>query len=287
MAASGALCVQPGNETGLGGMMSSTLASNQFMRGLRVQRSVVFALFMKEYKAKLGGSRFGLLWSLLEPATFVVILSTIWLAIGRTEISGVPIYLFIALGWLPLKAYQIGINTVSAAVRQNLNLLDYPNVKPIDAFYARYVSENFVILISGTLLVGGLYWVGGYEIPVRDYPLLLATITLGLLNTLGLSILLGVYKTKSESFQRAVTIAAQPLLFVSAVFYPLSIIPLEGQYWLSWNPVVQVNELIRVAMFGWTAPNDVSLEYLFVYTLVTLFLAYLAYFANRFTLLRK
>lgn len=267
--------------------MKSTLAKNQFVRGLSVQRSVVFALFMKEYRAKLAGSRFGLIWSLVEPAAYVVLLSTFWLAIGRTEISGVPVYLFVAAGMLPLKVYQAGIGNVSSAVRQNLNLLDYPNVKPIDAFYARYISEIMILLLSGTFLIGGLYWVAEYDISARDYPLLITTIVLGLLNTLGIGILLGVYKTRSESFQRAVTLASQPLLFVSAVFYPLSIIPLAGQYWLSWNPIVQVNELIRVAMFGWTPARDVSLEYLFVFTAATLFLAYVAYFANRFTLLRR
>ncbi len=267
--------------------MKSTLAKNQLYRGLKVQRSVVFALFMKEYRAKLAGSKFGLLWSLVEPAAYVVLLSTFWFAIGRTEITGVPVYLFVAAGMLPLKVYQAGIGNVSSAVRQNLNLLDYPNVKPIDAFYARYISEIMIILVSGSLLMGALYWIAEYDISARDYPLLLTTIVLGLLNTLGIGILLGVYKTKSESFQRAITLAAQPLLFVSAVFYPLSIIPLAGQYWLSWNPVVQVNELIRVAMFGWTAPRDVSLDYLFVFTSVTLFLAYVTYFANRFTLLRR
>ena len=267
--------------------MNTTLVKSQFLRGLKVQRSVVFALFMKEYKAKLAGSQFGLLWSLIEPATYVLVLSTIWLAIGRTEIKGVPIYLFVAAGMLPLKVYQIGIGNISAAVRQNLNLLDYPNVKPIDAFYARYMSEIMIVIISGFCLIGGLYWIAGYDISARDYPLLLITIALALLNTLGISILLGVYKTKSESFQRAVTLAAQPLLFISAVFYPLSIIPLEGQYWLSWNPIVQVNELIRVAMFGWTPPSDISIEYLSLVTLISLSFGYIAYFANRFTLLKR
>lgn len=268
-------------------LMNTALTRNQLMRGFQIQRSVVFALFMKEYRAKLAGSRFGLLWSLAEPAAYMLILSFIWLAIGREEILGVPVFLFIALGMLALKMFQSGINTVSSAVRQNLNLLDYPNVKPIDAFYARYMAEIMILAISGIWLIGGLFWVLGYELTPRDTPLLLITIVLALLNTLGLSILFGVYKTKSESFQRAVTIAAQPLLFISAVFYPLSIIPLDGQYWLSWNPIVQVNELVRVAMFGWTPATDVSLEYLCMCTLVTLFLAYLAYFANRFTLLKK
>ncbi|MEM8686531.1 MAG: ABC transporter permease [Pseudomonadota bacterium] len=267
--------------------MKTALISNQLMRGFQIQRSVVFALFMKEYRAKLAGSRFGLLWSLAEPAAYMLILSFVWLAIGREEILGVPVFLFIALGMVALKLYQSGINTVSSAVRQNLKLLNYPNVKPIDAFYARYIAEVMILAISGIWLIGGLYWILGYEIAPRDVPLLLVTIALALLNALGLSIFLGVYKTKSESFQRAVTIATQPLLFVSAVFYPLSIIPLEGQYWLSWNPIVQVNELVRVAIFGWTPANDVSLEYLFLCTLVSLFLAYLAYFANRFTLLKK
>lgn len=262
-------------------------ATNQLLRGLSVQRSVVFALFMKEYRAKLAGSRFGLLWSLVEPATYVVVLSTVWLAIGRAEIGGVPTYLFVAAGVLPLKVYQIAIGSISSAVRQNLNLLDYPNVKPIDAFYARYISELMLVTLSGACLIGGLYWIAEYDISAENYPLLLTTALLVMLNTLGISILLGVYKTKSESFQRAVTVASQPLLYISAVFYPLSIMPLSAQYWLSWNPIVQVNELVRTAMFGWTPPRDISIEYLFLFTSVSLFFGYVTYFANRFALLKR
>lgn len=261
--------------------------TSQLLRGLRVQRSVVFALFMKEYRAKLAGSRFGLIWSLVEPAAYVVVLSTIWLTVGREEIGGVPIYLFVAAGMLPLKVYQIALGTISSAVRQNLNLLDYPNVKPIDAFYARYISEVMLVALSGAGLMGALFWIAAYDVSAQDFPLLLATVVLALLNALGISILLGVYKTKSESFQRAVTVASQPLLYISAVFYPLSIMPLNAQYWLSWNPVVQVNELVRTAMFGWSTPRDVSIEYLFFFTSATLFFGYVTYFTNRFKLLKR
>ena len=38
----------------------------------------------------------------------MLILSFVWLAIGREEILGVPVFLFIALGMLALKLFQSG-----------------------------------------------------------------------------------------------------------------------------------------------------------------------------------
>ncbi len=267
--------------------MRTSYATNQFWRGLKVQRSVVFALFMKEYKGKLAGSRFGLIWTIMEPVAFVVILSSLWFSIGRKEVSGIPIYSFIGVGMLTLKFYQSCLNTVALGVRQNLNLLDYPNVKPIDAILARFLLEGLLVIVAGIVLFGGLYWIAGQVVEVRNFPLFFATFLLALTSSFGIALLSGVYRTRNEGVHRAVPIVTAPLIFVSAVFYPLSLLPYDLQYLLSWNPIVQVNELMRVALFGVTQQRDVELNYLFMFSVTSCFLGTIAYFANRFKLLKR
>ena len=242
---------------------------------------------MKEYKAKLDGSRAGLIWTLVEPLAFVLILSSLWFSLGKEEIAGVPIFLFMAAGMLPLKFVQSSLNAIALGVRQNLNLLDYPNVKPIDAIYARFLLETLMVVISGALMFGILYWVADMTAEVKDYPTFFVTIFLAACTALGMALIMGVYRTKSESVHRAVPIVSAPLLFVSAVFYPLSILPLDLQYWLSWNPIVQINELIRVSVFGMTQQRDVDIGYLAMYAVSALFFGYITYFANRFVLLKR
>ena len=267
--------------------MRTSYATNQFWRGLRVQRSVIFALFMKEYKAKLDGSRFGLIWTLIEPLAFVVILSSLWFARGREEISGVPVYMFIGVGMLSLKFFQASLNVIALGIRQNLNLLDYPNVKPIDAIIARFLLEGLITLMAGLLLFGGLYWIAGYVVVIRDFPVFFFTFVLALASAFGLAMLSGVYRTLLEGIHRAVPLVSAPLIFLSAVFYPLSVLPFKIQYWLSWNPIVQVNELMRVALFGVNQQRDVDINYLALFAVCSCFLGSIAYFANRFKLLKR
>lgn len=81
--------------------MRTLYNTNQFWRGLQVQRFVIFALFMKEYKTKLAGSRLGLFWTLAEPTALVLMLSVLWSFVGRAEINGIQVTLFLASGFLP------------------------------------------------------------------------------------------------------------------------------------------------------------------------------------------
>ncbi|MEM7425904.1 MAG: ABC transporter permease [Pseudomonadota bacterium] len=267
--------------------MRASYATNQFWRGLQVQRSVIFALFMKEYKVRLDGSRFGLIWTLIEPIAYVLILSSLWFSLGKTEISGIPIFLFVGIGMFALKFYQSCLNAIALGIRQNLNLLDYPNVKPIDAILARFLLEGLLTIVAGIITFGGLYWIGGYAVEVRNFPLFFATFGLALVSAFGLALLSGVYRTLNEGIHRAVPIFSAPLIFVSAVFYPLSILPYQLQYWLSWNPIVQVNELMRIALFGAAQQRDVDLNYLFLFAIYACFLGTISYFANRFKLLKR
>ncbi len=267
--------------------MRTSYATNQLWRGLQVQRSVIFALIMKEYKGRLDGSRFGLIWTLVEPIAFVVILSTLWFSIGKEEISGIPIYMFIGVGMLTLKFFQSSLNVIALGIRQNLNLLDYPNVKPVDAILARFLFEGLLTVVAGIILFGGLYWVAGFSMEVRDFPLFVVTFALALFSAFGLALLCGVYRTKYEGIHRTVPIVSGPLIFVSAVFYPLSLLPYELQYWLSWNPIVQVNELMRISLFGLTQQRDVDLYYLFIFSVAVCFLGSVTYFVNRFKLLKR
>lgn len=268
-------------------MTAMRRGSRSFWRGLQVQRSVIFALFMKEYMAKLNGSRFGLFWTFVEPLAFVLILSSLWFSLGKREITGVPIYLFIGTGMLALKFFQASLNTIALGIRQNLKLLDYPNVKPIDAVLARFGLEGLITFLAGVLLLGGLYWIAGYVIAISDFPLFFLTLALAVVACLGLALLSGVYRARFESIHRAIPIAAAPLIFVSAVFYPLSILPFRLQYWLSWNPIVQVNELMRSALFGLVQQRDVSLVYLFQFAVSAFFLGVVVYYANRTRLLSR
>lgn len=267
--------------------MRTLYNTNQFWRGLQVQRFVIFALFMKEYKTKLAGSRLGLFWTLAEPTALVLMLSVLWSFVGRAEINGIQVTLFLASGFLPLKLFQSNMNAVPLGIRQNLNLLDYPNVKPIDAVYARFIFETLLTIFAGALLFWGLYWFADISMTVKDYLTFFVTLVLFFMCCLGTALILAVYRTKSESLHRALPLVTSPMIFISAVFYPLSILPLKIQYILSWNPIVQTNELIRASAFGTFQPPDVSLSYLFCFAICSLFLGYVSYYANRFKLLAR
>ena len=97
--------------------------------GFRHQALVIWALFFKEYKIRLGTSRLGILWAILEPITSMLAVSAIWLIIGREKIEGVQVMLYIGAGFAVFILVRKGINPVPRAIIANIALLNYDYFK--------------------------------------------------------------------------------------------------------------------------------------------------------------
>lgn len=268
-------------------MTGDSAAARILIRGLNVQSSVLFALVFKDYKIRLGKSRLGLLWVILEPIGHVVALSLIWVVMRQTEIMGVPIGLFIAMGVLFYLVFQRGLNTIPQALNASRSLLDYPQVKPFDCFFARFVLELGLLSASAIFLFSVLLWMGDFAPPVPaplEFCLLLAV---AWIIALGLGLIVGTYATIFPSIGRIVTIASRPLIFVSAVFYPASQIPTELRGILSWNPVLQAIELARSFVYGIAPFPELDFGYLAMWAVTTLSLGMVVVYANRYRLVQR
>ncbi|HBQ4752790.1 TPA: ABC transporter permease, partial [Escherichia coli] len=75
-----------------------------------------------------------------------------------------------------------------------------------------------------------------------------------------------------QEMQKFIPILMKPLYFLSCVMFPLHVIP--RQYWtyLLWNPLVHIVELSREAVMPGYICEGVSMNYLLIFCLVSLFI---------------
>jgi capsular polysaccharide transport system permease protein len=240
-----------------------------------VLKDVVFALFIREIKTRFGVYRLGLAWAFLEPVSFIVILSTIRSITSSStffgaESHGMPYALFLALGYVPFQMFSKLLSQGAAAVNANQGLFNYRQVRPIDAILARTLLEvlvfGFVILFFLTL-----FWWFGFNSGIAD-PLRLIMVFL-LLTTFstGIGVIICVGQLRFPELLKIVPLLTKPLFFISGLFFSINDIPSQYQNYLLWNPILHAIELIRGACYQNFSIDSVSITYLSLMSLITVF----------------
>lgn len=188
-------------------------------RGAFRQRSAIWALVFKEFKIKLGNSRIGLFWTLMEPIVGMLMISAIWYYADRPTIQGINVTLFIGSGFIVYLTVRLGISYIPHAINANQALLNYPQVKPIDTLIARFIQGTWLHALASILMLLGVWWVVGVRPAFPDPLLCLEMIGVSMLLAAGLSLLIAVFGTLNDSILKAIGILSQPLMILSGVMY--------------------------------------------------------------------
>lgn len=259
----------------------------EIMSGARKQRAVIMAIVYKDFRSQQGKSRLGIIWVLLEPMVAMIMLSALWFLIGRVEIDGQHVMLFITAGILPYLFMRNCLSRIPLAFLHNEKLFDYPLVKPIDALLAKFVYETALLVVAAAFLLFLLSWFAGLEAEFPGKLELMGVLIMLLGFGLGLSMLIAVYSQFYESVQRVVNMVTRPLIFVSGVMYSVNDLPTSARTILSWNPLVHFIEYVRVHALNVKPIPELDLFYVASISLVLLGLGTISYYVNRFRLLQR
>jgi capsular polysaccharide transport system permease protein len=267
--------------------VSATDPWQGFVRAAKRQSAVVLALIFKDYRMRMGRSRLGLVWMLLTPISQIGLMATMWYILGRPSIDGVHVILYLTVGYIPYLIVRRGISSVPSAIRNNLPMLDYPQVKPFDTLISRYALDLCLLALAVFLMFFGIWWILGL-FPELPQPLeLLYVLCVAATMGLGIGLILGVYGTLYDGLLRGVDMATRPLVLISGVLHPVNELPPQAQKYIQWNPILQLVEHMRVYGLGTTPFAKADLYLPSIEAVVLLGIGMLAYYINRFRLLQR
>jgi len=242
-----------------------------------IQRDVVFAIFVREMTSRFSSYTLGNIWLVLEPLLMMVLFIVLFGARGRGAYGFVEAPIFIFAAFLPFRILWTATMRQSASARAGAKgLLEYRQVRLFDVFMARTFIEGGLFVIVGIILGLGLMWLG-YD-PWPD----------NLLHTLGYCVILWLFAGAfgmlacmvgaiAREVEKLVSMLTMPLMFLSAVFFPMSIVPQQYWVYLTWNPILHAMELIREGWFtNYTSPVA-DFNYLFAAMIICLALAMSSY----------
>jgi capsular polysaccharide transport system permease protein len=230
------------------------------------------ALFLREAVYRLVEHRIAWVWLILEPIAHVSLMIWVFTGFRHIVIAGADSALFVTLGVLGFFLPRNVLIRAMDAIPQNTALFAYRQVKPVDTVIVRAGLEGFLEIVIFLAIFAGLGLLGYPAVPFDLLGVIEALAVLWLFGT-GLGLIVSVGGQLVPEIARAARILINPVYFLSAVFYPTTVMPHAVREALLMNPFVHGIEALRHAFIpSYQIPAEINLGFPLACAVVLVFL---------------
>jgi lipopolysaccharide transport system permease protein len=226
-------------------------------------RSLLWQFARRDVLGRYRGSVLGLTWSFLTPLLMLGVYSFVFVGVFRASWPGSPkgsgseFALQVFAGLLVFNLFSEVASKAPNLVVEQPNLVKKV-IFPIELLsWVTVLSGLFHLLISaGTLLVVLMLVRGGIPLTALALPLVLLPFLPFLLG-------LGWFFSAIGVFVRDVgpvmTMTVSLIMFMSPIFYSVTSLPAELQFWMNLNPLTLIIEQVRAVLLQGLWPDWGSL----------------------------
>jgi len=270
------------------GLLSSILGTPlEFIRSCSRYRDLIVQLMMREIAARYRGTALGLCWSFVTPLLMLLIYTCVFSIVMKArwgdhlhQSEGIAQFAMILYaGLIPYNMFA------EIANRSSTLVLDSPNyVKkvafPLEILPVVVVSAAMVnsLISIGVLVSLGFLVTGIFSHTFFLFPIVLIPLVLLCLGASWLLASLGVY---ARDIRNGMEIFVQMLLFLSPVFYPVSMVPESLRGFLALNPFTSILGNFRAVILWNEYPDWISWGLMTAATFVFALWAYLWFMRTR------
>lgn len=223
-------------------------------------------LVKRDLTSKYKDSVLGILWSFFNPLLIMLVFTAIFsMLFGRT-IENYPVY-FLS-GRLIYDFYNNATKGAMRSIKSNAYIIKKIYV-PKYMFSISAVCYEFVnFLISFVILFGVMLITGAKFYLTSLYAI--APIFLLVILIFGIGLILAVCNTYFSDIGYLYNVFTLILMYASALFYPMEIVPAQVQMIFTLNPVYSAISCFRECVLYGIAPNLNTLAYLAVFAFTVL-----------------
>lgn len=231
---------------------------------------VLSALMFRELLMRFGVYRLGLLWALIEPAAHVGVLLFIFGSAARSVLPVEQVIPFAFIGVCAYLAFRSGVERAGGSLESSRALLSFRQVTPAAMVLARSLVEQLTLT---AVLAGGLAILSAsVGLPWANPSLFFAAFACLSLLVWGCGLMVAVAVSFFPSVRKVIGFAMRGLYLVSGVLFPLTVLPRQWAEVLSWNPLLQAIEMMREGVLGRASHPSVSLPFLALCAVASVFL---------------
>lgn len=235
----------------------------RFMAALLRQRQLLWRLSEREIIGRYRGSLLGWGWSFLNPLLMLAVYSFVFSQVFQSrweQGSGQGTLVFainLFAGLMVFNLFAECANKAPTLILENSNYVTKV-VFPLEILAAVTVAAATFHAFTSVIILAAFQLLGQGKIPLTTLWLPVVWLPL-ILGSMGLTWLLSALGVFLRDINQVVGVAVSMLMFLSAVFYPVSALPQAWRPLLSLNPLVPIIEETRRICVDGLAPQPLYL----------------------------
>jgi ABC-2 type transport system permease protein len=244
-------------------VVSARVSVRQRLTDLWLYRELLVGMTRKELKVKYKNSVLGFLWSLLNPATTILVYYVVFQIVLKNNVPGFAIYL--VSGILVWNLFSTALPAATSSVVSNASIVKkvaFP--REIPALAA--VGAGLIHFFLQCLVVVGFLIAFGRGPAVEYLPLLVPALIALLLLTASLGILLAAINVKLRDMQHLLEIGLTIWFWATPIIYQYRLVRDQVAknshsiyHWIFYlwrlNPVTPIVLAFQRAIYGVTSPR--------------------------------
>ena len=254
--------------------MSSITKRNRW----QIWRDVIIALFVREIKTGFN-DKFGVSWSVIGPLVFIFVISFIRGRMAGDDVHGMPVFSFMAVGFLTFFMFQESMSAAMSAVKKASSLLVFRQVLPISPVISAGLFALLSKLVTFVIIAVIMYFLH-MELRVDNLLGLILILLDVWLWSVAIGLVVGIAAAFVPEVSKLWSLMTRPMLFISCVFFSINDLPHEYWQYFYWNPLAQGVELVRHSMYTNYPPGPMEVSFLAIFTVVTVAASLIIYQAT-------
>lgn len=243
------------------------------MKDLFRHRDLIWHLVKRDLRVRYRRSTLGLLWTMLQPLLMMLILHVVFSHAFRGELYAYPVYAL--AGILFWNFFSQSIVASMNSLRGNAGILQKLPV-PKAVFPIATVISGVVNLGLAMVPLFAILLFTGHPLSWALLFLPVSVLLAGLF-TLGAGLLLSPLAVFFSDVVELVTVLLTLLLYLTPIFYPMSIVPEQFRWLVRFNPIRSILEVFRDPIYFGKIPPPQHLAMCAGVALVALLIGALAF----------
>ena len=200
----------------------------------------------RNFSAKYKDSVLGILWTLLKPLLMTILFTIIFSTIFGRGIDNYPLY-FLS-GRCIFDFFNGGILTTMNAIKGNKNILQKTAAPKHIFIIGGIISEFLTFIIYLILLIGVMIVTHAQFYPTL--PLTIIPIISIIIMVTGFGLMLSIICVYYTDIQHLWSVVSIMIMYASALFYPMDIIPDPYRQYMILNPLFWIIDQFRYFIYG-------------------------------------
>lgn len=227
----------------------------------------------RNFAAKYKGSILGIFWSFFKPLLIMILLTIIFSTLFGGRIENYPVY--VLSGKCIFDFFNASTNSSMMCIKGNQNIFKR-TAAPKYIFVLGSIFSEFINFLITLIILAGVMVITNTQITLSIFLCILPIIALFMMST-GIGLILSIITVYYTDIQHLWNVVIMMLMYSTAIFYPMDIIPDPYYKYMILNPLFWVIDQFRDFLYLGINPSSISLINLLLVSAIILIFGIIIY----------